>query len=193
MTEPMRAGDLLRAAACLYDDPHNGLADRAQQAWRGGFASGGEWMRHVLAHVRGTTMPQNPADHFNLQGTVKYGFASAGALACCALAVILEQPLLLLLCVPVFYGIEAQMVFLFPVMLDGSTAPFRDARQWTMRAGGTWTVMRVVLPLAATMLLGGFIGRGFVRSWCLGCLAVCLWYEQVRAKWPVGNLASRGI
>jgi hypothetical protein len=24
------------------------------------------------------------------------------------------------------------------------------------------------------------VGRGFVRCWCLGCLAVCLWYEDLR-------------
>ena len=72
------------------------------------------------------------------------------------------------------------MVFLFPLVLDGSTAPFADARRSTVQAGGTLAVMRVVLPLAAVMLLGGFAGQGFVRSWCLGCLAVCLWYEQIR-------------
>ncbi len=33
------------------------------------------------------------------------------------------------------------------------------------------------MPLACTMLFGGLAGRGFLRSWCLGCLAVCIWYE----------------
>src|SRR5262249_37135522 len=28
-------------------------------------------------------------------------------------------------------------------------------------------------------LFGGLAGRGFLRSWCLGCLAVCLWYEDL--------------
>jgi predicted MPP superfamily phosphohydrolase len=40
--------------------------------------------------------------------------------------------------------------------------------------------MRVVVPLACTMLFGGLAGRGFLRCWCLGCLAVCLWYEDLR-------------
>jgi predicted MPP superfamily phosphohydrolase len=39
--------------------------------------------------------------------------------------------------------------------------------------------MRVVLPLACTMLFGGLAGRGFLRSWCLGCLAICIWYEDL--------------
>jgi hypothetical protein len=37
-----------------------------------------------------------------------------------------------------------------------------------------------VIPLAAVMLFGGVVGRGFVRSWCLGCLAVVVWYEDLR-------------
>ena len=44
--------------------------------------------------------------------------------------------------------------------------------------------MATVMPLAAVMLAGGFLGRGFVRSWCLGCLAVCLWYEHLRLEGP---------
>ena len=44
--------------------------------------------------------------------------------------------------------------------------------------------MRVVLALAFTMLFGGLVGRGFLRSWCLGCLAVCLWYEDLRNASP---------
>ena len=42
--------------------------------------------------------------------------------------------------------------------------------------------MGTVLPLAAVMLFGGLIGKGFVRSWCLGCLAVCIWYEELRQE-----------
>jgi hypothetical protein len=71
-------------------------------------------------------------------------------------------------------------VFLFPLAVDGCGRPFREARRWTCRAGGTVAVMAVVLPVAAVMLLGGLARQGFVRCWCLGCLAVCLWYEDLR-------------
>jgi hypothetical protein len=97
-----------------------------------------------------------------------------------ALAIVVGNALLLIMCVPVFYAIEAQMVFLFPLALDGSAGPFRESRVWTRQAGGTLEVMRLVLPIAVTMLFGGFVGRGFVRSWCIGCLAVCVWYELLR-------------
>src|SRR5207244_10397260 len=83
-----------------------------------------------------------------------------------------------------FYAVEAQMVFLFPLALDGSARPFADAWRWTRHAGGTVAVMRVVVPLACTMLFAGLAGGGFLRSWCLGCLAVCLWYEDLRNDPP---------
>ena len=88
----------------------------------------------------------------------------------------------------VFYAVEAQMVFLIPLALDGAACPLREARRWTRRAGGTRAVAGVVMPLAAAMLLGGLAGRGFLRCWCLGCLAVCIWYEELRAgRAPAGE------
>jgi predicted MPP superfamily phosphohydrolase len=81
-----------------------------------------------------------------------------------------------------FYAAEARMVFLFPAAIDGSRQPFAEAWSLTGRAGGTVAVMRVVIVLACVMVLGGLAGRGFVRSWCLGCLAVCVWYEMVLAR-----------
>jgi hypothetical protein len=179
MADRVRARDLLGAARRLYDDPTTGLAGTVPWGWRVGFASGGEWMRHVLAHLRGAA-PAGPCCRFDRLGVVKYGLASAAAVACLAAAWLLGELWVALLVVPAFYAVEAQMVFLFPLAVDGSPALFRQARSLTVQAGGTWTVMRTVVPLAAVMLGGGFAGRGFVRSWCLGCLAVCLWYEQVR-------------
>lgn len=135
-------------------------------------------MRLVLETVRGRPCP---ATAFNFQrlGLIKYGLA-AGAALLWAVAVWLGQtPWLAPLAVAVFYVVEVQMVFLFPLALDGSTRPFAEARAWTRRAGGTLAAMRVVLPLAGTMLCGGLAGRGFLRCWCLGCLAVCLWYEDL--------------
>src|ERR1043165_8217029 len=72
------------------------------------------------------------------------------------------------------------MVFLFPLAIDGRTRVFRESLAWTSRAGGTWRVMCIVLPIAGTMLFGGLAGRGFIRSWCVGCLAVVVWYEHLR-------------
>ncbi|MGH7173428.1 MAG: metallophosphoesterase [Gemmataceae bacterium] len=179
MAERISPATLLRRAAALFDAPANRLAQSARRAWRGGFASGGCWMRLALEHLRGQPLA-GAASELNRLGLIKYGLACTAALAWLLLTIRCQWPWLALLSVLAFYAVEAQMVFLFPLALDGCVRPFREARRWTRRAGGTLRVMRIVLPLAATMLFGGFLGRGFVRSWCLGCLAVCLWYEELR-------------
>jgi hypothetical protein len=179
MAERVRARELLRRARAVYDAPAGPLARAARGAWRGGFAGGARWMAQALGRLRGGDAPP-PCPRPNTLGLVKYGLAGAAALVCAAPAVLIGAWPLLVLCVPAFYAAEAQMVFLFPLALDGSRHPFREARRWTARAGGTMAVMRVVLPVAVTMLLGGFARQGFVRSWCLGCLAVCVWYEDLR-------------
>ena len=181
MAEGTTARSLLREAALRFDVPGNPLAQSSRTAWRCGFVSGGSWMRRALEHLRGQALADTRC---NLQrlGLLKYGLCCATACAWLLLTMVCQRPLAALGSVPIFYAVEAQMVFLFPLALDGASRPFREARRWTRRAGGTLTVMRIVLALAATMLLGGFLGRGFVRSWCLGCLAVCIWYERLRRQ-----------
>ncbi len=181
MAERISAALLLRQSAAVFDAPANRLAEPARRAWRGGFASGSDLMRLALEHLRGQPLAGTAA---NLQrlGLLKYGLACAAALSWILLTIRCHQPFWAVLGVLVFYAVEAQMVFLFPLALDGSAHPFRAAWRWTRRAGGTLAVMVIILPLAATMLFGGLLGRGFVRSWCLGCLAVCLWYEHLRRQ-----------
>ncbi len=181
LTAPLRitAADLLRRAAAVYDAPASPLPAAARAAWRGGFAGGGAWMRLALEQLRGRPLP-GAARPLGRLGLVKYGLAGAAAAVPLAAALVCGWPWLAVLCVPAFYAVEAQMVFLFPLALDGHARPLLAGRAWTIRAGGTVAVLRVVLPLALTMLGGGLVGRGFVRSWCLGCLAVCLWYEGLR-------------
>jgi hypothetical protein len=187
MAERARARLLLRRAREIHDDSACPLRAASRCAWRGFFASGGDWMRLALAHLRGQHLPVLPL-RLNVLGTFKYALASAAAMLVAAGAVLLHAWPLLALCVPVFYAVEAQMVFLFPLTLDGAAHPLREARRWTVRAGGTLAVMAVVLPVAAFMLLGGFARQGFVRSWCLGCLAICIWYEDLRgADLPAGT------
>jgi hypothetical protein len=191
---------LLRRAREVYDSPTCPLAFLAGEAWQAGFASGGRWMQQALVHLRredpaGVGVPalagllfsgdredrlKPGLQHLNALGIVKYGLAGGAALLVIAATLLLGCWPLCVLSVPAFYAVEAQMVFLFPLVLDRYDNPFREARRWTVRAGGTLAVMRIVLPLAAVMLLGGFARQGFVRSWCLGCLAVCVWYEDLR-------------
>jgi hypothetical protein len=174
---------LLARAAAVYDEPGGELARTSARAARGGFATGAVWMHRALVRLRGRPVrpPSVSPLGFQALGGFKYGVATASAVGCAAATWLVGWPPLSVVGVPVFYAIEAQGVFLFPLALDGCPRPLRAARRWTVRAGGTVRVMAVVMPVAATMLLGGLAGRGFVRSWCLGCLAVCVWYEDLRA------------
>ncbi|HEV3288130.1 MAG TPA: metallophosphoesterase [Streptosporangiaceae bacterium] len=179
----VRARDLLARAAERYDAPGSPLRAAAAGSALGGFASAAQWMRLALETLRGRPCP--PAA-FNYQrlGLIKYGLAAGVALLWAVAACAWNVPWLVPLAAVAFYAVEAQMVFLFPLALDGSARPFGAARRWTRHAGGTVAVMRVVVPLACTMLFGGLAGRGFLRCWCLGCLAVCLWYEDLRNDPP---------
>jgi hypothetical protein len=136
-------------------------------------------MRLALETERGQPCPPT-AFSFQQLGLVKYGLAAGLALLWAVAAWAGHVLWLVPLAIVIFYAVEVQMVFLFPLALDGASRPFVDARSWTHRAGGTIAAMRIVLPLAGMMLFGGLAGRGFLRCWCLGCLAVCLWYEGLR-------------
>ncbi len=181
--EPITWRALLRRAAAVYDEPNGVLAQAAGPAVWGGFAAGAAWMRQAMEKLRGLPLgpPSPSATYFQYLGVVKYAAATLAAVFCAVSAWSAGWPALAVFAVPIFYFVEAQGVFLFPLALDGEARPFRAARRRTVRAGGTLRVMAVVMPIAATMLFGGFVGRGFLRSWCLGCLAICVWYERLRA------------
>lgn len=175
----MRARKLITRASTLYDDPLLPFARSAQDGWRGGFASGADWMRLVMQTLRNIPISCVTAP-YNVLGIFKYGIAAICALIYGAIVIAAGWWILLPGCALVFYAVEAQMVFLFPLAIEGHAQPLRNSLRWTRRAGGTLPVMATVMQLAVVMLFGGFLGRGFVRSWALGCLSVVLWYEELR-------------
>ena len=180
---PLRRGAaLLERAARLYDAPGSPLPREAMGAWRGGFHGGAAWMAGAMALVRGRPVRAPPRGAWTW-GLEKYAAALLAALGTWALAVGLGLPhaVGLVLAVPGFYAVEVQGLFLFPMAIDGASHPWRTARAMLRDAGGTLSAMCTVGMLAAVMLLGGLAGRGQVRCWCLGCLAVVLWYEDLRA------------
>ena len=181
---PDRIGwaSLLSRAAELYDAPGSELAAGAGAAGRGGFRSGADWMRRAMEIIRGAPIPDPASANFHALGLLKYGAACAAASGWIIAMLVSGWPALGIFAIPFFYAVEAQGVFLFPVAIDGDPRPFHSARRLTVRAGGTLRVMAVVMPIAAAMLFGGFVGRGFLRSWCLGCLAICIWYERLRGS-----------
>lgn len=174
--ELVDSDSLLKEAEQVLADRENGLLNSIPS--RPDFSSGAAWMHRALESLRGQSWPA--VEHnYPLLGGLKYGLALLAALPVWVGSCLAASGELACLGVLVFYAVEAQFVFLFPLAIDGSKQPFRDAPDWTRRAGGTLKVMSVVLPLAWRMLSGGFRGLGFARSWCLGCLAVVIWYERV--------------
>jgi hypothetical protein len=180
--ERTTAKGLLAQARTLYDDSSLPFAaDASGMGWRHGFASGAQWMGQIMAFVR--NRPLSPTTvAYQALGFFKYGLATALALSFLLLIAALHAWPLIFGTVLAFYAVEVQMVFLFPLALDGHAHPLRESRRWTVRAGGTLHVMAIVMRLAVVMLLGGFAGQGFIRSWALGCMAVVLWYEELRNK-----------
>lgn len=180
MGEPTSVKTVLSQATALYDNPNLPLAHLAEtEGWRQGFTSGAAWMKSAMSHLRGETPPAINIS-FQQLGFIKYGAAGTGSLFFLIVIGLTQTWYLLWIVVFIFYLIEVQMVFLFPLAIDGAAHPFHESLRWTRRAGGTLRVMLMVMPLAAVMLFGGFLGQGFVRSWSLGCLAVVVWYETLR-------------
>src|SRR4051794_12178706 len=120
MADRPTAGRLLARALELYDAPGSPLAAGARRAARRGFSSGAAWMAVALAELRGEAA--SPADlgaSYQFLGLAKYGLAGGAALGWASVALLLHAPLPALLAIPLFYAVEAQFVFLFPLALDG--------------------------------------------------------------------------
>ncbi len=183
------ARSLLVEAARWYDEPRHGLAAAAKGAARGGFASGAEWMRFALGAIRGA--PPTGAARFHRLGFAKYALSAAAALGALSAAsftrIALPQSrplatvlLLLPFAIVAFYAVESRFVFAFPCALDGHRAPLRESAAMVARSMAPLAAIATVMRIAAAMVGGGVVGRGFLRSWSIGCLAVLLWYEQAR-------------
>lgn len=172
---------LLDEARQMYDSPSSQLSTSAQNAWRNGFISGAEWMALALSELRGVK-PVSVPSKLQALGIIKYTLASIVALSVLGMAIWTKIYPAALFCIPAFYAVEVQMVFLFPIVLDNYQHPFSESLKWTNKAGGTIAAMKIVMVLAAVMIFGGLFGKGFIRCWCLGCLAVVLWYEKLRQQ-----------
>ena len=171
----------LQEARRRFDDPHSELRAAAGAARRRGVAGGALWMALALGELRGTAPAGGAA--FHRLGLAKYGIATAaaavagGGTALATSTIAFAAPVAVI----AFYLVESRMVFAFPLALDGSRRPLRDSHRLVARTAPALVATAVVLRIAAEMLTGGCRGRGFLRSWCVGCLAVLLWYEHARA------------
>ncbi len=114
----------------------------------------------------------------------KYALATTAALVTGAVCATASAPALVTLTAAVlaFYTVEVREVFLVPCAIDGARAnPAAESAALLRAQGGLAWGLRRVIPIAAHMLTGGLRGRGLLRSWCAGCIAVLCWYEAARA------------
>ncbi len=169
---------LIKRAAELYDDPATGLQATAPQAATNFFLSGAQWMNQALGVVRGRNSLMKPVS-YQLLGLFKYTTSVGVGLFFLWLAWRLGRWDFLGLVPLGFLAVDSQLVFLFPALLEGAPSPLAHALRLSHRAGGPILVMAGLIPLWSVALFGGFVGQGFLRSWCLSCLAVVLWYDHV--------------
>lgn len=173
MRERTSARALLERAIAIYDT-NPGLEADAYTAARTGFSGG----LHFLCRHAGTCAREVNGHHI---GIAKYGACIVFAIGVSALTAWLlhdEHFVLVPLAafVLAFYGLESRLVFVFPAAAHGDAHPFATSWRLTRHE----RALGVVLPLASFMLFGPLFGQGLVRSWTTGCLAVSLWYRDVR-------------
>jgi|GEM_PF-604753 len=187
---------LIRQAAAFYDAPDQApLRELAKTGCKRGFTSGGAWMRTALTQIRGGAEGAggpSPAVPFQRLGLSKYAVSLTGGGMLAGLSGDHGPLVALALFGMGFYGLESPHVFLFPAAMDGSDSPWQASRALVKASGGYPEGFLCVVGIALVMLFGGLCGQGFVRSWCLGCLAVLFWYEKARQWQRVSMTTEEG-
>jgi hypothetical protein len=167
----------------LVFDAHPSLARSAAETLARR-ASPSRWMLDALVIVRGRAVhTRREARVVDASLVVKYARAIAAAVVVGAASLVAGFSLLasVTLAVVAFYWVEVQRVFVVLLGLEGAGDPVRESAALVRAQGGTGVALVRVLRIAAHMLTGGLRGEGFVRSWCVGCIAVVCWYEYARA------------
>ncbi|MBT5816899.1 MAG: hypothetical protein HOI25_01005 [Proteobacteria bacterium] len=145
------------------------------------FEVGALWMGGCLAQIRGTPLKPAPSASLTAHGYLKYGLAVCAAALWVALTLPSDWPYLFPLGVLVFYLVEVNFIFLFPILLDGRKRPMSASFKMTRNLGYIYALKNLA-AITFSMLFGGFTGRGFKRSWLVGCLTVLFWYEKARDR-----------
>jgi hypothetical protein len=150
------------------------------------FPTGARWLYDRLNLLNGNidgnnTQVFNPRINYNLYGFLKYGICLLG---CSITAWWLSKYSMLLmpLSIFVFYLLEAQLLFLFPLLIDNSPAPVVASIRTAFRIGILKCVFTVI-PIAIFMIIGLFRKKDATRNWQIGCIAILIWYiDEVRNR-----------
>jgi hypothetical protein len=154
------------------------------------FFHGASWMAELMGVLREDTKDFPYLRSYTLYGIFKYALAGFSALFFLLSMVFLKVYYLFPVLILVFYLVEAQFIFLFPLLIDHSASPVSDSFRMTRRAGGTLSVMRTLLPIALYMLSGGLTWKRFMKNWTIGCIMMVVWYEEIRRHSEESNIHS---
>lgn len=179
MRSTASAKDLINSSEKYFEEFHFLPPKIAPKSVQEIFPIGGRWMKKILRRLEKRPLPrQNPC--FQDLGYFKYGFAVWTAFITLCLFSPLGIPIASLTAFLAFYAVEAQMVFLFPLAIEGAPNPLYQSFLETRRAGGTVKVMATVMFIAVYMVSGIFRMASWKRTWCIGCLAVLLWHVRLK-------------
>jgi hypothetical protein len=152
------------------------------------FQVGGQWMKKALKRM-GVESLSRFKPPFQELGYFKYGLAAWAALLAGCLLLQAGPWAASTAALLVFYLVESQMVFLFPLSIEAVEDPIRESLRDVRRAGGNFKVMVTVMVLALYMVSGGFFRENLKKSWCIGCLAVLVWHLRLRRKKALHGLS----
>lgn len=141
------------------------------------FPSGARWMNSRLNELDADrNKPFDAHIPYRFYGCLKYGICVAGA-AACGIWFSRYGIGYLVLPVFVFYLLEAQFLFLFPLLTDGAPAPVRMGMAMIFRIGVIRCIFTVI-PIAVYMLFGLLRRKEPLRNWYVGCMAILIWYHH---------------
>lgn len=162
------ARELLAEARAIYDRDEDLLR----------IPLGARWMRHALEIERGPFAGGATPARVARLVALKYALCTAAALVPIGLALASGHAWWALGAPAAFYLVECPLVFVVPAALIGAERPFRASRERVRAAGGVTRALPAVLLIALEMVTGSLFGRGVRRSWCVGCLAVVVWFAR---------------
>ncbi|MEZ4813802.1 MAG: hypothetical protein R3A80_01160 [Bdellovibrionota bacterium] len=143
------------------------------------FHKGAKWMHKALEQHRGGAF-EFPNHSYNFLGCLKYFCSSLILVLFLAFGLFFSYWPLIALSIPAFYIVEVQLIFLFPVAIDGSKRPLQDAWKLRRKSTSLIEILPITMLIAAHMLSAVFMPQKAIYRWCTGCLAILLIYEGTR-------------
>ncbi|MDO6432784.1 hypothetical protein Q4E93_19410 [Flavitalea sp. BT771] len=141
------------------------------------FPGGARWMYDRLNELDGGAIrPFDPEINYTLMGYLKYGICLTGASLACWWS-LQYDPFLLPLSILVFYLLEVQFLFLFPLLIDGAKQPILSGIREVLRIGVIRCLLTVI-PLSIFMMTGLLRRKNNFHHWYIGCLSILIWYKH---------------